>query len=264
MLRNRLDRAAIYSTSEYWNLKADEFDEHAVSMWPNQRLNALYHQEQLELALARLGDVRGKRILDVGCGSGRISRHLAGLGAQVVGFDFAERVIEVARRMSAAGNPSYRVGSVFELDEVEQYDIVVCWGVLTVACRDATDLGNALGRLRRALKPDGALLLVEPIHRGFLHRVLDLDVHEFVQVMGRAGFRVHTVDQLHFWPARLALAFWPLPDRLTELGYRVGQWLLRRLPRRLPRGDYRGISATASGHVAAPTSRDAVAMAHMD
>lgn len=254
MLRNRANRASIYSTAAYWDGKALEFEDNAVSMWPNRALNRHYHREQLDFALRALGDVRGKWILDVGCGSGRISRHLAELGAQVRGIDFAPKVIDIARRQSPPDNPTYRVQSIFTLDDVAEYDIVLSWGSLTVACKDPRALLDALRRMRRALKEGGSLVVLEPIHRGFLHRVLNLDLRDFIAVMRDAGFQVRSVAQLHFWPARLALAFveWPVP--ITVAGYRAGQWVMRHLLSDRAGGDYRGIYATS--RAAAPEGSD--------
>ncbi len=43
-----------------------------------------------------LGPVAGKKVLDVACGNGVSSRRLAAMGARVIAFDFAERMIERA------------------------------------------------------------------------------------------------------------------------------------------------------------------------
>ncbi len=45
-----------------------------------------------------LGVCPGQRILDIACGNGLTSRRLAGLGARVLAFDFAEAMIAAARR----------------------------------------------------------------------------------------------------------------------------------------------------------------------
>lgn len=42
--------------------------------------------------------VRGKRVLDLGCGSGIRTRKLAALGAKVTGIDFSKMLIEIARK----------------------------------------------------------------------------------------------------------------------------------------------------------------------
>jgi SAM-dependent methyltransferase len=243
MLRNRANRASIYSTAAFWDEKAVEFDGRAVSMWRNQHLNACYHTEQLTFLKRKLGDVRGKRVLDVGCGTGRIARSLADQGAQVVGIDFAPRVIEIARKQSTAGNPCYRVQSLFDLDEEDAYDLVVSWGSVAIACKSHDELRIALGRLHGALRQGGELLLLEPIHGGFLHRVLDMDTCTFSEELTLAGFDVRSVDQLHFWPARLLLAFVPWPRMVTVAGYHAGQWLMGSNWGWLGSGDYKGVHA---------------------
>lgn len=45
-----------------------------------------------------LGDLRGARVLDVGCGNGRNAAWLAGQGAEVVGLDIAEELLHRVRQ----------------------------------------------------------------------------------------------------------------------------------------------------------------------
>jgi SAM-dependent methyltransferase len=47
-----------------------------------------------------LPDVTGERVLDVACGQGRMSRHLARLGAEVVGVDISAAMLDKARASS--------------------------------------------------------------------------------------------------------------------------------------------------------------------
>lgn len=54
------------------------------------------------ITLAMIGDVQGKRILDVGCGTGRYCTLLAERGALVVGIDPSSQMLEQARRKAAA------------------------------------------------------------------------------------------------------------------------------------------------------------------
>ena len=58
-------------------------------------LNAYYERPaMLELA----GDVSGRRILDIGCGSGPLAAALLERGAQVEGFDSSVAMINLAQR----------------------------------------------------------------------------------------------------------------------------------------------------------------------
>ena len=212
-------------------------------MWPNPHLNNLYHREQMEWFEWELQDVTGQRVLDVGCSTGRLSRHLANKGALVTGFDFSERSIDIARAQSAGANPTYRVQSVFDLDEREVYDVITVLGVLAVACRSADDLARALARLYEALKPEGKLLVVEPIHEGLLHRVLDMSLTDFKEVLQAVGFRIGSVTNLHFIPSRVGLAYVAWPSWLTAAGYHIGQRCMK-VAGWLNLGDYKAISAT--------------------
>ncbi len=60
-------------------------------------------QQRFHFTIDALSPVKGKRILDVGCGSGRYGIELARLGAaEVVGLDLSERMLQIAERLSLA------------------------------------------------------------------------------------------------------------------------------------------------------------------
>lgn len=212
-------------------------------MWPNNHLNALYHREQIRFIERHFPDVSGRDLLDLGCGTGRLSRWFAAHGARVLGLDFSEGALDIARAATEGGNPSYRCGSMLELDEHEAFDHIFCWGSIAIACRDRDDLNNVMGRLARSLKPGGSLLLLEPIHRGPLHRVLNMGTREFLAVMRESGFSIDEVRALHFWPMRLALAYLSWPKFITVPVYHLGQVLMR-IPGLRSAGDYTGVLAS--------------------
>jgi 2-polyprenyl-3-methyl-5-hydroxy-6-metoxy-1,4-benzoquinol methylase len=226
MLKDRLNREAVYTSAEYWDKKATEHEGDATSMWPNNNLNYYYHREQMELMERFLPDLRGLSVLDLCCGTGRTSRFLAGHGAQVLGIDFSQKAIDIARRMSSGDNPGYRLQSIYDLDEMARFDLAVTWAATAMACKNRTDLLNVLVRLRRAMKPQGRVLLGEPIHRGFLHRVLNMNAKEYCAAMQQAGFRVLKVHHLHFWPMRLLLAYLPWPKPITAAGFYAGRAIM--------------------------------------
>jgi 2-polyprenyl-3-methyl-5-hydroxy-6-metoxy-1,4-benzoquinol methylase len=53
-------------------------------------------KERYDLTFERAGNVAGKRILDIGCGSGRYSLRFALGRAEVVGVDVSEKMLEIA------------------------------------------------------------------------------------------------------------------------------------------------------------------------
>jgi 2-polyprenyl-3-methyl-5-hydroxy-6-metoxy-1,4-benzoquinol methylase len=59
----------------------------------------LYFQQMLLLC----GDIKGRRVLDVGCGGGRWCERLADKGAEVIGIDIGKEIIERNSEILATG-----------------------------------------------------------------------------------------------------------------------------------------------------------------
>ena len=76
-------------------------------------------QRRFDLTLDMCGDVTGKRILDVGCGSGRYAVEFAHRGAEVVGLDFAPAMVDMAR--GAAQQAGVEARCRFEAGEFAQW-----------------------------------------------------------------------------------------------------------------------------------------------
>src|SRR5215471_4125748 len=134
LIEQRRRRKELYPTEAYWDFKAAAYQGKAVSMWPNRWLNELYDREQRRLISRYLKEIRGVEMLDLGCGVGRLSRWFAEQGARVTGMDFSAGALAIAREQSPGGNPMYRQSSVLAFDDVEAYDVIFVWGVLSVAC----------------------------------------------------------------------------------------------------------------------------------
>lgn len=103
-----------------------------------------------------LGDVRGKDVLELGCGAAQWSIELHGEGAHVVGLDNSEKQLEHARAlMEAAGVEFPLVHSPAEQlpFEAESFDIVFCdWGATNFA-----DPHLVVPEASRVLRPGGLL-----------------------------------------------------------------------------------------------------------
>src|SRR6185503_3129906 len=80
-------------------------------------------------ALKGMADWRGKRVLEIGCGNGRLTRRIANLGTQVIAIDPDRKLITTARKELPARYSErvrFRVGSAQELKyPKETFDIVV-------------------------------------------------------------------------------------------------------------------------------------------
>ncbi len=108
--------------------------------------------DQARVVEGWLGDRRGLRILDAGCGTGWMSERLSAYGS-VVAVDLADGVVERARRR--APQVDFRAGDLMTVDLGHDHDVVVSLEVLS----HVPDLLGYLTRLRTALRPGGQLFL---------------------------------------------------------------------------------------------------------
>jgi ubiquinone/menaquinone biosynthesis C-methylase UbiE len=80
-------------------------------------------------ALRRLGEFRGRRVLELGCGDGRLTLGFAEEAASVLAFDPESEAVERARQSLPAElgeRVSYRVASGKEIElEPHSFDLVV-------------------------------------------------------------------------------------------------------------------------------------------
>lgn len=119
----------------------------------------------LEAAYALMGDVRGKRVLDVGCGNGENSLLFARWQAEVTGVDISAGSIAVCKqraKMNGIGANATFIETPFELVSKNQAPYDIIWS--------AAFLHHVLDRLDEVakifeslLKPDGFVLFLEPV-----------------------------------------------------------------------------------------------------
>ncbi|CAN5521510.1 class I SAM-dependent methyltransferase [soil metagenome] len=116
------------------------------------------HESRLRL----LGDVEGKRVLDLGCGAGRGAIALALRGAKVIAVDPSAEQLAHARR--AVEDAEVRVelhhGDVAALAFVRADGIDAAFSAYGLA--GVADLDRVFRQVHRVLKPDAPLVLSLP------------------------------------------------------------------------------------------------------
>lgn len=249
LVKERRTRDAIYGAPSYWDARASARRGMARSMWPSNVFNGLWDDRQRALISRALGSVAGRRVVDVGCGTGRIVRFLAEQrGArEVVGVDFSPATVEAARAESAAlvssGVARFEQGDVVAgLDSVGAgtFDDALVLGCLSVACRDRKALEQALASVARLVRKGGRVLLLEPIHRSpLLRRVLDLGVEDWVASANAAGLSLAGADRMGFVPVRLVFSVRDLPSFIVTPIFRAGEAALDAWPWLSPLADYK-------------------------
>ncbi|RBY93270.1 bifunctional 2-polyprenyl-6-hydroxyphenol methylase/3-demethylubiquinol 3-O-methyltransferase UbiG [Blastococcus sp. TF02A-30] len=121
---------------------------------------------------ARLVDAmlpRGSRVLDAGCGPGRVGGHLASVGHDVVGVD-VDPVLIAAAEEDHPG-PRWLVGDLAELDLPaagirEPFDALVCAGNVMTFLAPSTR-GEVLRRMRAHVVADGRAAIGFGAGRGY-------------------------------------------------------------------------------------------------
>ena len=117
----------------------------------------------LQVTFEWLGDLRGKRVLELGCGPGDYTVMMARRGAQVTALDIAPSSLRITRQRAHAGRVSQAVHVSWMAAETlafpdKTFDWVVGFGLLHHA-----DLAALGPEVRRMLRPGGRALFREPL-----------------------------------------------------------------------------------------------------
>lgn len=137
------------------------------------------------MLLDELVDVRGRDVLDVGCGEGALVRRLAAAGARVVGLDPLPAALEQARREDSPGfSARYLQGSAQALPFPNvSFDAVIFFNSLHHVPIESMDA--ALAEAARVLRHAGVLYVQEPLAEGSAFALLR-PVEDETRVRGAA------------------------------------------------------------------------------
>lgn len=171
-----------------------------------------------EIAMRESGDVTGKAILDIGCGSGVYSIELARRGARrVLGLDFSEPMLEIARRSAREAGVGTAVD--FQRGEflahdfgAEQFDVAIAMGVFDYL-EEAQPFLTKMARLSR-----GKILASFPkfsLVRGTARRLR-------YRLTGRGDVFYYTADEVSALATRAGIK----QHRLVRLDSSGGGWVL--------------------------------------
>jgi SAM-dependent methyltransferase len=106
--------------------------------------------------VAVCGDVRGRRLLDVGCGSGYFAREMACRGASVAAVDISPRMIDHARRHEADEPLGIEYHALDAARIAEQFDAESFDAATScVALQDMPDVPAVLRAVHAVLRPAG-------------------------------------------------------------------------------------------------------------
>ncbi|MEU4428570.1 class I SAM-dependent methyltransferase [Actinoplanes sp. NPDC024001] len=188
-------------TDNLWLRKIAENPGH--SRWYIDRFREMAARGDDLAGEARMIDAmvpRGARILDAGCGTGRVGGHLAAAGHKVTGVDLDPELIAEAQQNHPGAD--WQVGDLSELDLPDRFDVVVCAGnVMTFAAPSSRV--EILRRFARHLTAEGRAVIGFGAGRGY-------EFDDFLTDAATAGL---TAD--------LLLSTWDLRPRTPDADFLV-------------------------------------------
>lgn len=132
-------------------------------------INQLFRKSmraRFDKVMESVNPARGKRVLDVGCGPGLYSVMLAKAGADVVGVDFADEMLQIARAKAQEFGVEdacrFLTMDVMSYAAEEKADYTIVMGVMDYVAEPIAFLRH-LQRLT-----DGSILLSFPVDDGLL------------------------------------------------------------------------------------------------
>ena len=148
-------------TDKHWNERAAQLKQNAlVNIGDSAQRDVELHYILPHL---KSDDV----LLEVGCGNGFVTELLRKVVRHVDAFDYAENMIERAKKSYGEENNRFFHDNVLAPANLSgPYDAVLCVRVL-INLRDMEEQERAIRNLANALKPGGRLLLVVGCTHGF-------------------------------------------------------------------------------------------------
>jgi len=185
--------------------KAEFFDAQVESFWaaPDYSPQEL---DKIHQALSHLPSLQGRRVIEPGCGTGRLTRILAervGAGGKVLAMDISPKMIEAAKHRNQGMNNVELLCASLELAPLPRAgaDLVFCHQVFP----HFDDQTAALDIMASCLRPGGVLVIfhlisiqeINDLHRKAgtaVEQDLMPSTREMKQGIRQAGFRLERIE----------------------------------------------------------------------
>ena len=193
--------------------------------------------EKIELAYLNnlIGDMTGKKLLDLGCGTGKFGLKLADKADEIVGIDIARHQIEIANQTAEKyGIANFKgvVGDFKDGSYPEYFDFVLAVNVI----HHTDDIDLILNNVLGSLKPGGKLVIFEinplnPLFIPFLFFIGQLkshltkeywcsNIYSLRKMLERNGYKIEQMNKWCFLPTSLynhSLVFKRINEMLNKI-----------------------------------------------
>ena len=192
---------------------ASDFLASHITDWPSR-----YHLDRRRTNILRpINFDKSMRVLDVGAGTGVMSRYAAERGAEVVALEGDSMRAELASLRCEGLNVDVRCGSVNDFDDSEGFDLILVIGVLEYAINHPDGASGFLKKLSQLLNPDGTVVIAIENQMGLAYWMGANEDHLNKPWVGLEGYVSTNSVKTFSKPV--------LSSLLTDAGFRQQNWL---------------------------------------
>jgi SAM-dependent methyltransferase len=140
---------------------------------------------EMRWIISKIGNLKKKKILDVGCGLGEASVYFAKKGATVTALDISPEMLIAAKKLAKKNNVTIKteVGSSEKFNlKNEQFDIIYAGN-----CFHHSEIKKAIMEVKKHLKPNGILVSWDP-----------LNYNPIINIYRKIATKVRTEDEHPF------------------------------------------------------------------
>ena len=192
---------------------ASDFLASHITDWPSR-----YHLDRRRTNILRpINFDKSMRVLDVGAGTGVMSRYAAERGAEVVALEGDSMRAELASLRCEGLNVDVRCGIVNDFDDSEGFDLILVIGVLEYATNHPAGSSGFLKKLSQLLNPDGSIVIAIENQMGLAYWMGANEDHLNEPWVGLEGYVSTNSVKTFSKPV--------LSSLLTDAGFKHQNWL---------------------------------------
>ncbi|TRO50589.1 class I SAM-dependent methyltransferase [Candidatus Bathyarchaeota archaeon] len=138
---------------KYYKDRAKEYEE--IYEWRDPQRQ----EEQEHMASELKKAFKGRRLLDIGCGTGYWTQRISTVAKSILGIDINEAVLEIARSKEYACPTEYRVMDAYNMKLEKKYDGVLASFMLSHVLKQ--DIPSWLKHIHNVLEPGASVFIAD-------------------------------------------------------------------------------------------------------